>query len=173
MEQGKKATPTTRYGWIQSDSKHFNDMDFFGDENLHYVVTKIKIWTGKKEGKKVVVGVQFFYKSYPDGKEEITPGPHIGTLTPVKEYEHSLKEGEYIRKFFIRTDNEVTEIGFETTKGHKFIKGGGHGEEKTIPINDQDQIIFALFGCTGETLQGCGAYSLDRKEYFKEIGVPH
>ena len=58
-----------KFGWIYSESKHFNDKDFLGDNYLQYKITKIKIWSGKKDNKEIINGIQVTYKNILNGKE--------------------------------------------------------------------------------------------------------
>ena len=163
-----------KYGYIHPDSKHFNDMELFEDKNnpkscLYHKVTKIKIWTGKKDQKEVIVGIQFTYKSLIDGEEKAPE--HKGTTPEEKVDEFVLGEGEYIKGFHIRIDTEVTQIGFTTSKGNTFLKGGETGEDKIIRLNEQDKYILGIFGCTGAELQSCGVLYVGKQEYIKTLFI--
>ena len=158
-----------KYGWIHPDSKHFDDLDFLGENFLNYKVTKIKIWSGKKEQKTIVTGIQFFYKSLIDGKE-VTPGEYKGEQGLEKCDELVLQQNEYLVDFHIRIDTEVTNVGFTTNKGRVFKIGGDVGEDKITLISENGPaIILAIFGCYGPELQSCGVGYVTKKDYMEAL----
>ena len=157
---------TGKYGWIYPDSNHFNDKEALGGNFLHYKVIKVKVWTGVKENKTIINGIQFFYRNLMDGKE-FTPGPHKGEIGLNGQEEIVLKSNEYFVDFHIRIDQEVTQIGFTTNKGEKFLFGGETGEDKITELKGKNVIVFAPFGCFKNELQSCGVFYLDKKEFLK------
>lgn len=159
------AQHTGKYGWIYPDSKHFNDHEKLEPNFLQYKVTKVKIWTGSKGNKKVISGIQFFYKSLIDGKE-FTPGAHKGELEDGQD-EIKLESNEYFVDFHIRIDSEVTQIGFTTNKKRKFLFGSEVGEDKITELKDKKVIVYAPFGCVDKELQSCGVFYVDKREFLK------
>lgn len=156
---------TGKFGWIYPDSTHFNDFDELGSDFLNYKVERIRVFTGKKENKKIINGIQFFYKNVLTGKE-YTPGPHKGEVGMDGQEEIKLGPNEYLVDFHIRIDQEVTQIGFTTNKGNKTLFGGEVGEDKITELGTNN-IIFAPFGCFNNELQSCGVFYYDKKEYLK------
>lgn len=157
---------TGKFGWIYPDSKHFNDNEALGQNYLQYKVTSIRIWTGQKENKKIINGIQFFYKNLFNGKD-FTPGPHKGEVGLTGQEEIKLEGNEYLVDFHIRFDQEITQIGFTTSKNRKFLYGGEAGEDKDTELTGRNKIIYAAFGCTNNELQACGVFYVDKKEYMK------
>ena len=165
----KIAQRSGKFGWIHPDSKHFDDLEFMGDNFLNYKVTKIKIWSGKKDQKTIVNGIQFFYKSLIDGKE-VTPGEYKGEQGLEKCDEVVLNQNEYLVDYHVRIDTEVTQIGFTTNKGRVFKIGGEVGEDKITMIKDKGPaIILAIFGCYGPELQSCGVVYVTKKDYMEAL----
>ena len=165
----KIAQRSGKFGWIHADSKHFDDLEFLGDNFLYYKVTKIKIWSGKKEKKTIVNGIQFFYKSLIDGKE-VTPGEYKGEQGLEKCDELVLNQNEYLVDYHVRIDTEVTQIGFTTNKGRVFKIGGEVGEDKSTFIKyNGPAIILAIFGCYGPELQSCGVVYVTKKDYMEAL----
>lgn len=162
------AQHTGKFGWIYPDSVHFNDHEKLPGNFLHFKVIKIWIWVGKKADKPVVNGIQFFYRNMLDGKE-FTPGEHRGTDNFEEKHEITLASNEYITDFHIRIDQEVSQIGFTTNKSPKKLFGGDQGEDKITELNDPNKpvIIYAPFGCTKDTLQSCGVFYVNKKEFMK------
>lgn len=157
---------TGKFGWIYPDSKHFNESKDLKGEFYNYRVTKVKIWTGLKENKKIVNGIQFFYKNLQDGKE-FTLGEHKGDVGLKDTFQIDLEKNEYLVDFHIRIDQEVTQIGFTTNKGKKYLYGGEIGEDKITDLGDHNSIIFFPFGCFLNELQSCGVYYVNRKEFMR------
>ena len=165
----KIAQRSHQIGWIHPDSNHFDDSEFLGDNFLYYKVTKIKIWSGKKEKKTIVNGIQFFYKSLIDGKE-VTPGEYKGEQGLEKCDELVLNQNEYLVDYHVRIDTEVTQIGFTTNKGRVFKIGGEVGEDKMTMIKyNGPVIILAIFGCYGPELQSCGVVYVTKKDYMEAL----
>lgn len=158
-----------KYGYIYPDSKHFDDLEFLGDNFLNFKVVRMKIWTGKKDSKQIINGIQFFYKNLLNGKE-VTSGEYKGEEGLERCEEFVLNPSEYLIDFHIRIDTEVTNIGFTTNKGRKFQLGGEAGEEKITLIKENGpSIVLAIFGCYGTDLQSCGVIYVTRKDYLEAL----
>ncbi|MCQ2820953.1 MAG: hypothetical protein MJ252_27155 [archaeon] len=157
---------TGKFGYIYPDSIHFNDHEKLPGNFLQYKVTKVSVWTGTKNQKKIINGIQFFYKNLVDGKE-FTPGEHKGEGGLEGREEIVLGNNEYLTDFHIRFDQEITQIGFTTNKGKKCLFGGEAGEDKKTELSDKQIIIYAPFGCVKDELQACGVFFVDRKEFMK------
>lgn len=157
---------SSKYGFIHPSSKHFSDLDYFSRKILYNKITKIKIWTGKSGVRKVVVGIEFTFKSLINGEEKSLK--HQATNPAENVYEFVLGEDEYIRQFHITIDTEVTAIGFTTSKGNTFLEGGDDGYNKIVRLNEEDNCILGLIGCIQEdVISSCGVLYASRIDLFK------
>ena len=159
-----------KFGWIYQNSKHFNDKDFLGENYLYYKIQKIKIWSGKKDSKDIINGIQVWYKNILDGKI-VTPGEFKGDegLTNTDEFE--IKPNEYLIDFHIRIDTEVTQVGFETNKKNSILVGGTQGEDKIINSNGGENIIIFLYGAYENCLHSLGVRYIKKKDYMKTLFI--
>ena len=157
-----------KYGWVYQDTKTFDDMqNIFKDKYLQQKIIKLKIWSGKKDGSDVIYGIQAFYKNINTGKLTITDEYKGDGFQTVEEF--NIKSNEYLNKFYVRFDTEITRVGFETNKGNKFIVGDGKGEDKYIKINDGNNIIITIYGCYNKYLEAIGVGYVERNWYLKKM----
>ena len=157
-----------KYGWVYQDSKSFDDMqNIFKEKYLQQKIIKLKIWSGKKDGSDVIYGIQAFYKNINTGKLTITDEYKGDGFQTVEEF--NIKSNEYLNKFYVRFDAEITRVGFETNKGNKFIVGDGKGEDKYIKINDGNNIIITIYGCYNKYLEAIGVGYVERNWYLKKM----
>ena len=159
-----------KFGWISQNSKHFNDKDFLGDNYLYYKIQKIKIWSGKKDYKDIINGIQVWYKNKLDGKL-VTPGEFKGDEGNDNVVEFEVKPNEYLTDFHIRIDTEVTQVGFETNKHNNILVGGTQGEDKIINSNGGDNIIVFLYGAYDNLLHALGVGYVNKKDYMKTLFI--
>ena len=159
-----------KFGWIYQNSKHFNDKDFLGDNYLYYKIQKIKIWSGKKDSKDIINGIQVWYKNILDGKL-VTPGEFKGDEGNDNVVEFEVKPNEYLTDFHIRIDTEVTQVGFETNKHNNILVGGTQGEDKIINSNGGDNIIVFLYGAYDNLLHALGVGYVNKKDYMKTLFI--
>ena len=159
-----------KFGWIYQNSKHFNDKDFLGDNYLYYKIQKIKIWSGKKDSKDIINGIQVWYKNILDGKL-VTPGEFKGDEGNDNVVEFEVKPNEYLTDFHIRIDTEVTQVGFETNKHNNILVGGTQGEDKIINSNGGDNIIVFLYGAYDNLLHALGVGYVNKKDYVKTLFI--
>ena len=141
------------YGYIDLNSQYFDDSkDLGGTEEslLQYVIKKIKIFSGKKNEKEIIGGVQIIYQNL-KSKEIKELDAKKGNV----DYEDEnidifeLKSGEYLINFFVRvseTRDYICQLGFETNKCRKILKGTDVGENKIITTNGGKNLILAIFG---------------------------
>ena len=157
-----------KYGWVYQDSKSFDDMqNIFKEKYLQQKIIKLKIWSGKKDGSDVIYGIQAFYKNINTGKLTITDEYKGDGFQTVEEF--NIKSNEYLNKFYVRFDTEITRVGFETNKGNKFIVGDGKGEDKYIKFNDGNNIIITIYGCYNKYLEAIGVGYVERNWYLKKM----
>jgi len=157
-----------KYGWVYQDSKSFDDMqNIFKEKYLQQKIIKLKIWSGKKDGSDVIYGIQAFYKNINTGKLTITDEYKGDGFQTVEEF--NIKSNEYLNKFYVRFDSEITRVGFETNKGNKFIVGDGKGEDKYIKFNDGNNIIITIYGCYNKYLEAIGVGYVERNWYLKKM----
>ena len=159
-----------KFGWIYQNSKHFNDKDFLGDNYLYYKIQKIKIWSGKKDSKDIINGIQVWYKNILDGKL-VTPGEFKGDEGNDNVVEFEVKPNEYLTDFHVRIDTEVTQVGFETNKHNNILVGGTQGEDKIINSNGGDNIIVFLYGEYDNLLHALGVGYVNKKDYMKTLFI--
>ena len=159
-----------KFGWIYQNSKHFNDKDFLGDNYLYYKIQKIKIWSGKKDSKDIINGIQVWYKNILDGKL-VTPGEFKGDEGNDNVVEFEVKPNEYLTDFHIRIDTEVTQVGFETNKHNNILVGGTQGEDKIINSNGGENIIVFLYGAYDNLLHALGVGYVNKKDYMKTLFI--
>ena len=87
-----------------------------------------------------------------------------------------LKPGEYLINFYIRFMNSgdyIYQIGFETNKKRKILKGTEKGEEKIINCNLQDNIIIGTFGHYSSRLQSIGVQYISTKQYQQKFYIAY
>ena len=159
-----------KFGWIYQNSKHFNDKDFLGDNYLYYKIQKLKIWSGKKDSKDIINGIQVWYKNILDGKV-ISPGEFKGDEGNDNVQEFEIKPNEYLTDFHIRIDTEVTQVDFETNKKNKILVGGTQGEDKVINSNGGENIIVFLYGAYENVLHSLGVGFVNKKDYMKTLFI--
>ena len=151
----KKYNSTPMYGVIPlKDRMRFNDCDLFKEEMWKYaVLKKIKMWWGSPQQKeisktKTLLGIQCLYKNIISGEEKLSL-VHSGKLSSsdivVKEI--ALKTGEYLTKFYIAFNYEITYIKFETNL-NAFIEFGNkeNKEMKTVMLNKGLNMIQCFIG---------------------------
>ena len=158
------------YGGINQESKHWDDLEDMGEEELlKNKIVKVKIYTGKYQGKNAIMGVAFTFKNYFSG--EIKPcNEHKGSEQFEDVKEMDIKGDEYLVDFNIRFTNEaeyISQVGFTTSKGNKLLVGTEEGEDKTIESNGGDNIIIGTFGCTDKKLGAMGVLYISKKEFLK------
>ena len=151
----KKYESTPMYGVIQyGDKKKFNDCDLFKADLWKYaILIKLKLWWGSPDKKeisksKTLLGIQCRYKNIITGEEKeslIHSGKLLSSDIIIKEIE--LKHGEYITKFHIGFDYEISYIKFETNK-NSIIELGNiiNSEIKTVKLNNGINMIQCFIG---------------------------
>ena len=156
---------TGEYGWKYNEAHKFDDIDLLGENFLNYIIVKIKVWSGKKNEKTVIIGIQMFFKSIIDGKI-LTSGVYKGTREEDKCDEFELKQGEYLSDFTCKVDSEISNISFTTNKGRNFTVGGDQGEEMiTLVTSNGPAIVITLFGSYRAELETCGVVYMTSREY--------
>lgn len=161
---------TGNYGGITQESKFWDDFEDMGEEELlKNKIVKVKIYTGKYQGKEVIMGVAFTFKNYFSGETKPS-NEHKGSEQFEDVKEMDIKGDEYLVDFHIRFTNEaeyISQVGFTTNKGNKLLVGTEEGEDKTIESNGGDNIIIGTFGCTDKKLDAMGVLYINKKEFVK------
>ena len=162
---------TGNFGGITPESKFWDDSEDIGEEELlKNKIVKVKIYTGKYQGKNAIMGVAFTFKNYFSG--EIKPcNEHKGSEQFEDVKEMDIKGDEYLVDFNIRFTNEaeyISQVGFTTSKGNKLLVGTEEGEDKTIESNGGDNIIIGTFGCTEKKLDAMGVLYINKKGFLKK-----
>ena len=164
------------YGGITTESKLFDDSkDLGGEEDsfIQYLIKKIKIYSGIKNNKEVIGGVQLTYINLKT--KEIKELPlRKGDI----EYEDEdittfeLLPNEYLINLFIRfTDDAdyIYQLGFETNKKRKILKGSENGSCKKVYSNGGENIIIGTFGNFNKKLDSFGILYANLKDYMKKF----
>lgn len=164
------------YGCFDTSSIYFDDSkDLGGNENdfLKYSIKKIKIFSGKKNDNIIIGGIQLTYKNHltQELKElNMRKGKIDYEDEDVETFE--IKSNEYLINFYIRFPNDgsfITQIGFETNKGRKILKGCEKGENKIISINGGENLILGTFGHYSSNLDSCGVLYTNLKKYLNKF----
>ena len=159
------------YGGITQESKHWDDLEDMGEEELlKNKIVKVKIYTGKYQGKNAIMGVAFTFKNYFSGETKPC-NEHKGSEQFEDVKEMNIKGDEYLVDFNIRFTNEaeyISQVGFTTSKGNKLLVGTEEGEDKTIESNGGDNIIIGTFGCTEKKLDAMGVLYINKKGFLKK-----
>ena len=97
----------------------------------------------------------------------------FGVFVPVdgfdKVEEFEIGPEEYLNKFHVRIDTEVTQVGFETNKGKSIVVGGTKGEDKYVKLNEGNNIIISLYGNYNKYLEAIGVGFVNRDWYMKKL----
>ena len=172
------------YGHIGKNSKVFDDSKDLGDdydddnkENIfQYKIKIIKIYTKEITKKNAIYSIQIIYKNIINN--ELIELPLRVDNTEILKSEDTevfeLKSGEYLTNFYIRFDMKkeyISQLGFETNKKRKILKGGDRGEEKIIRTNNKGNIILGTFGYFSKFLDSFGILYTSLNEYIKKYYI--
>ena len=176
----KLANYSNIYGKIDViNSLPFDDSQELGgneDILLQNLIRKIKIYTKKIKGKEIISGIQLTYQNIKT--KEIKELPlRKNNLKNDKDEEMEIFElnpGEYLINFFMRYEfciDYIYQIGFETNKQRKILKGSDNGEIKNIRINGGANIILGTFGYYNQCLDSLGVLYANLNEYLKKYYI--
>ena len=166
------------YGAFDFNSTYFVDsQDVGGTQNglLRNKIQKIKIYPGTNNNKEIITGIQLTYinKYTKEIKElPIRKGKKDYEDEEIETFE--INPGEYLINFYIRFPDDgeyIHQIGFETNKKRKILKGSEKGNEKNVISNGGDNIIVGTFGYFSTKLDSCGVLYINLKEYFKRLKI--
>ena len=170
------------YGRIDIHSKLFDDSKDLGgtEENLlENLIKKVKIYTKNINNKQIISGIQLAYQNIRTREIKELPIRFKDTKNYKNDQSEEteifeLKSGEYLTKFYIRFALDakyIYQLGFETNKKRKILKGCLDGEDKNIRINNQENIILGTFGYFKDKLDSLGVLYVNIKEYLKKYYV--
>ena len=140
---------------------------------LQYIITKIKIFSGKKNEKEIIGGIQLIYQNL-KSKEIKELDARKGNVN----YEDEnidifeLHSGEYLINFFVRISEDrdyICQLGFETNKCRKILKGSDNGENKIITTNGGRNLILATFGHYNINFESIGVLYINIEDYLKKF----
>jgi len=162
------------YGYIDLNSKYFDDSKDLGGTDkalLEHIIKSIKIFSGKKDNIIIIGGIQITYWNLKT-KENIELNERKGDIQYEDEdiEKFDIKPGEYLTNFYIRFDNNsnyITQLGFETNKKRKILKGCETGELKYININGGENYILGTFGNFNQKLDSFGVLYMNFKDYIQ------
>ena len=157
-----------KYGWVYQESKSFDDLEDILKENyLKFKLIKLKIWSGQKDESDVLYGIQAFYKNYTTGNIIESPEYKGEGFTKVEEFD--IQPSEYLCKFYVRFDTEITRVAFKTSKDREFIVGNGKGDDKYVSLNEDKNIIISIYGAYNKYLDAVGVGYVKRDWYMKKL----
>ena len=166
------------YGRIDVNSKPFDDSKELGGTEelfLQYLIKKIKIYTKLVKGKHIISGIQLTYQNIKTKQFKELPIRNQNTKIEEEEIElFELKPGEYLTNFYIRfsfDSDYIYQLGFETNKKRKIIKGSEFGEKKNIRINCGNNLILGTFGFYSENIYSLGVLYVNLVEYLKKYYI--
>ena len=140
---------------------------------LQYIIKKIKIFSGKKNEKEIIGGIQLIYQNL-KSKEIKELDARKGNV----DYEDEnidifeLHSGEYLINFFVRISEDrdyICQLGFETNKCRKIVKGSDNGENKIITTNGGRNLILATFGHYNINFESIGVLYINIEDYLKKF----
>lgn len=164
------------FGCFSIDSTYFDDsFDLGGNEKelFYYIIKKIEIFTGKKDDNEIIRGIRLTYKNIKTKKIK-----ELAIRKGDKDYDDEeitrleIQPGEYLTNFYIRFQynaDSISQLGFETNKKRKIIKGSEIGEEKNISSNGGKNIIIGTFGHYKEKLDSFGVLYYNLKDFIKKF----
>ena len=167
------------YGRIDDNSKLFDDSNDLGgteDSFLNYLIKNIKIYTGKKSGKEIIIGIQMTYQNIKTREIKELP-------LRINNKKHLINEdlkiiqflpGEYLTNFYIRYMNEaeyIYQLGFETNKKRKIMVGTEYGEDKKVRTNNKGNIILGTYGYFNQKLDSFGILYMNLKDYLTKFYI--
>ena len=162
------------YGYIDLNSKYFDDSKDLGGTDktlLDHIIKSIKIYSGKKDDIIIIGGIQITYWNLKT-KEILELNARKGDIQYEDEDMETfdIKTGEYLTNFYIRFNNDnnyITQLGFETNKKRKILKGSETGELKYIDINGGENYILGTFGNFNQKLDSFGVLYINFKDYIQ------
>ena len=167
------------FGRISVNSKPFDDSKELGgteDLFLQHLIKSIKIYTKSVKEKDIISGVQLTYQNLKTKKLKELPIRCKSTKSDEKEEIESfeLKSGEYLTNFYIRfafNSEYIYQLGFETNKKRKILKGTEYGEDKNIRTNGGKNLILGTFGYYSENLDSIGVFYVNLEDYLKKYYI--
>ena len=167
------------YGRIDINSKLYDDSQELGGKEeifLLYLIKKIKIYSKIISKKEIISSIQLTFQNIKT--KEIKELPiRTKNNNNIKNDEieiFELKSGEYLTNFFIRysiKSNYISQLGFETNKKRKILKGCQFGEDKKIITNGKGNIILGTFGYFNDKLDSIGMLYVNIKDYLKKYYI--
>ena len=178
--EGDLVNYSGNYGAFDINSNYFDDSKDLGGTQetlLRNIIKRIKIYTGKRDNKEIIGGIQLTYKNI-NTKEIKELSIRKGNINYEDEEIEifEIKPGEYLINFFIRFPNDgeyIYQIGFETNKKRKILKGSDIGENKIIKSNGGENIIVGTFGYFSTKLDSFGVLYVHLREYFKKFYIAY
>ena len=118
------------YGCFGINSKYFDDsFDLGGNEKelLYYILKKIEIFTGKKKDKELIRGIRLTYKNIKTKEiKELSKRRGSQDYDDEEITIFDIQPGEFLINFYIRfanNEDSIFQLGFETNKKRKILKG--------------------------------------------------
>ena len=164
------------FGIMDVNSKYFDDSKDLGgteDSLLQNVIKSIKIFTGKKVDREIIGGIQITFKNKKTKEVKELPirkGDIQYEDEDITVFE--LKSSEYLTHFYVRfaiDGDYIYQLGFETNKKRKILKGCEYGEDKNISFNLENNIILGTFGHYYNHLDTIGVLYVKLKDFLDKF----
>ena len=165
------------YGRIDINSKLYDDSQELGGKEdifLQYLIKKIKIFSNIINKKEIISGIQLTYQKI---RTKEMKDLSIRLKNNIKSDQidiFELKSGEYLTNFFVRfsiNSKYIYQLGFETNKKRKILKGCEFGEDKKIITNGKENIILGTFGYFSEQMDSFGILYANIIDYIKKYYI--
>ena len=157
-----------KYGFIDLNDIHFDDHPNLGFDYLQYKISKIKIWTTKKNNSTVLGGIQTTYINTKDNSQ-ITSKEHKAEKVEKDSFqEFNLEKNEYITKSSLWFDDAIYKILFKTNLKRTFEVGVEKGDEMIVDELDKHKLLLSFFGSYGNNyLTHIGMFINTKDEFYK------
>ena len=160
-----------KYGFIDITDEHFDDHPYLGFEFLQYKISKIKIWTAKKDQSTVLGGIQTFYLNKVDGKDYISKEYKGEKVDKNSFVEFNLEKNEYIIKSSLWFNDVICRIVFQTNLKKKFEVGDIKGDETIVDELDKNKMVLSFFGSYNDNYLTHIGMFINKKDEFFDIFI--
>lgn len=159
-----------KYGCIDLNDEHFDDHPELGPDYLEYRISKIKIWTPKKNQYTVLGGIQTCYINNKNGSSFITKENKGEKVEECDFVEFNLEENEYITNGSLWfEEGSICKVIFKTNLNNTFSVGDAKGDEMIIDEfnKSKNKFLLSFFGTfSNKYLTSIGLFINKEEEFF-------
>ena len=160
-----------KYGYIDLTDERFDDHPYLGFEFLQYKISKIKIWTAKKDQSTVLGGIQTFYLNNRDGTTHISKEYKGEKVDENCFVEFNLEKNEYIIKSSLWFNDVIYRIVFQTNLKKMFEVGDIKGDEITVDELERNKMVLSFFGSYNNNYLTHIGMFINKKDEFFDIFI--